>query len=200
MFGLKFMDDVPFREVYIHGLVRDASGQKMSKSKGNTVDPDEVQRRYGTDAVRLTMAMLAAPGNDIPLAPERMDGYRAFANKLWNACRFVEMRVGDAPRSSYADDDLTLVDRWILARTHAVIGEVDRALEQHRFDRAADAVYHFVWHEFCDWYIEMVKPDLAAPEEGGEGHLTVPAPQSPVRSSSRCWTRRSAFFIRSCRS
>ena len=167
MFGLKFMDDVPFREVYIHGLVRDAAGQKMSKSKGNTVDPDEVQRRYGTDAVRLTMAMLAAPGNDIPLAPERMEGYRAFANKLWNACRFVEMRVGDAASASYAAGDLTLVDRWILARTHAVIGEVDRALEQHRFDRAADAVYHFVWHEFCDWYIELVKPDLGLPDESG---------------------------------
>jgi valyl-tRNA synthetase len=170
MFGLKFMDDVPFREVYIHGLVRDADGQKMSKSRGNTVDPDDVQLRYGTDAVRLTMAMLAAPGNDIPLAPERMDGYRAFANKLWNACRFVQMRVGeDARRTSYADGDLTLVDRWILARTHAVIGEVDRSLEQHRFDRAADSVYHFVWHEFCDWYIELVKPDLAPPEESGTG-------------------------------
>jgi valyl-tRNA synthetase len=170
MFGLKFMDEVPFRQVYIHGLVRDALGQKMSKSKGNTIDPDDVQRRYGTDAVRLTMAMLAAPGNDIPLAPERMEGYRAFANKLWNACRFVLMKVGDNPqRSPYTEADLSLVDRWILARTHAVIGEVDRALEQHRFDRAADALYHFVWHEFCDWYVELVKPDLTPPSESGSG-------------------------------
>jgi len=161
MFGLKFMDEVPFRQVYIHGLVRDAEGQKMSKSKGNTIDPDDVQRRYGTDAVRLTMAMLAAPGNDIPLAPERMEGYRAFANKLWNACRFIAMKLDEeATTTAYADRDLTLVDRWILARTHAVIGEVDRSLEQHRFDRAADVLYHFVWHEFCDWYIELVKPDL----------------------------------------
>jgi valyl-tRNA synthetase len=161
MFGLKFMGDVPFRQVYIHGLVRDESGQKMSKSKGNTIDPDDVQKQYGTDAVRLTMAMLAAPGNDIPLAEKRMEGYRAFANKLWNACRFVQMKVGDDPATvAYRDGELTLVDRWILARTHAVIGDVDRALEQHRFDRAADILYHFVWHEFCDWYIEMVKPDL----------------------------------------
>jgi valyl-tRNA synthetase len=176
MFGLKFMDEVPFRQVYIHGLVRDAEGQKMSKSKGNTIDPDDVQRRYGTDAVRLTMAMLAAPGNDIPVAPERMEGYRAFANKLWNACRFVMMKVGDhAETTPYTEADLTLVDRWILARTHAIIGEVDRALESYRFDRAADVLYHFVWHEFCDWYIEVVKPDLApsgepgsAPEAGRE--------------------------------
>jgi valyl-tRNA synthetase len=168
MFGLKFMDEVPFRQVYIHGLVRDAEGQKMSKSKGNTIDPEEVQRRYGTDAVRLTMAMLAAPGNDIPLAPERMEGYRAFANKLWNACRFVMMKVGDDAASvPYQEADLTLVDRWILARTHAVIGDVDRALEQYRFDRAADVLYHFVWHEFCDWYIELVKPDLAPSGEAG---------------------------------
>ena len=168
MFGLKFMDEVPFRQVYIHGLVRDADGQKMSKSKGNTIDPDDVQRRYGTDAVRLTMAMLAAPGNDIPLAPERMEGYRAFANKLWNACRFVEMKVGDRPETApYSEADLTLVDRWILSRTHATIRDVDGALEQHRFDRAADVLYHFVWHEFCDWYIELVKPDLLPPGESG---------------------------------
>ncbi len=170
MFGLKFMDEVPFHQVYIHGLVRDAEGQKMSKSKGNTIDPDEVQRRYGTDAVRLTMAMLAAPGNDIPLAPERMEGYRAFANKLWNACRFVMMKVGDhAETTPYTESDLTLVDRWILARTHAIIGEVDGALERHRFDRAADVLYHFVWHEFCDWYIEVVKPDLAPAGEPMSG-------------------------------
>jgi valyl-tRNA synthetase len=170
MLGLKFMDDVPFRQVYIHGLVRDAEGQKMSKSKGNTIDPDDVQRRYGTDAVRLTMAMLAAPGNDIPLAPERMEGYRAFANKLWNACRFVLMKVGDAAeKAPYAQEDLTLVDRWILARTHTLVGEVDRSLDQHRFDRAADALYHFVWHEFCDWYIELVKPDLAPAADDGSG-------------------------------
>jgi valyl-tRNA synthetase len=162
MFGLKFMDEVPFREVYIHGLVRDAEGQKMSKSKGNTIDPDDVQSRYGTDAVRLTMAMLAAPGNDIPLAPERMEGYRAFANKLWNACRFVLLKLEEAPAAPSVPppEELSLTDRWILSRAHRTIQEVDRALEQYRFDRAADVLYHFVWHEFCDWYIECVKPQL----------------------------------------
>jgi valyl-tRNA synthetase len=164
MMGLKFRGEVPFREVYIHGLVRDAQGQKMSKSKGNTVDPEEVQERYGTDAVRFAMAIMAAPGNDIPLAPERMEGYRAFANKLWNACRFVLMKGGEKPVSGYSTEDLTLADRWILSRCQATIREVDGALERFRFDHAADALYHFVWHQFCDWYIEFVKPAL---NEGG---------------------------------
>jgi len=158
MMGLKFKNDVPFGEVYIHGLVRDAQGQKMSKSKGNTVDPHEMQQRYGTDAVRFTMAILAAPRNDIPLAPERMEGYRAFANKLWNASRFVLMKIGDREPSSFRREDLSLVDRWILSRAQATIGEVDEALETYRFDRAADILYHFVWGQFCDWYIEFAKP------------------------------------------
>jgi valyl-tRNA synthetase len=160
MLGLKFMGDVPFREVYIHGLVRDAQGRKMSKSKGNTVDPEEVHGQYGTDAVRFTMAILAAPGNDIPLAPERMEGYRAFANKLWNATRFVLMRIGDEEVPRFGDEDLSLADRWMLSRTQRAIGEVTRCLDEYRFDRAADALYHFVWGQFCDWYIELVKPDL----------------------------------------
>ena len=176
MFGLKFMDDVPFRQVYIHGLVRDAEGQKMSKSKGNTIDPDDVQSRYGTDAVRLTMAMLAAPGNDIPLAPERMEGYRAFANKLWNACRFVLMKLdeGGPPGEPPRPEDLSLTDRWILSRAHATIREVDLALEAYRFDRAADLLYHFVWHELCDWYIECIKPDLlGAPERAATARFVL---------------------------
>jgi len=168
MMGLKFEGDVPFHEVYIHGLVRDAHGQKMSKSKGNTVDPLEVQERYGTDAVRFTMAILAAPGNDIPLAPERMEGYRAFANKLWNASRFVLMKIGDRRISDYRHDDLSLADRWILSRTQATIEEVDRALESYRFDRAADTLYHFVWGQFCDWYIEFAKPAFQPSESDDE--------------------------------
>jgi len=167
MMGLRFREDVPFRQVYIHGLVRDAQGQKMSKSKGNTIEPAEVQDRYGTDAVRFTMAILAAPGNDIPLAPERMEGYRAFANKLWNASRFVLLKLGDdRPVELPARTDLTLPDRWILSATARVVADVDRALEEYRFDRAADLLYHFVWHEFCDWYIEFAKTDLA---EDGRG-------------------------------
>ncbi len=160
MMGLKFMDDVPFQHVYIHGLVRDAQGQKMSKSKGNTINPAEVQERYGTDAVRFTMAILAAPGNDIPLVPERMEGYRAFANKLWNATRFALMKVGEQPQREYRKEDLSLADRWILSRLQETIVEVDRSMEDFRFDRAADALYHFIWHQFCDWYIELVKPQF----------------------------------------
>ena len=172
MMGLKLTGEVPFHEVYIHGLVRDEDGQKMSKSKGNTINPFEVQERYGTDAVRFTMAILAAPGNDIPLAPERMDGYRAFANKLWNATRFVLMKIGDEPARSYRPENLALTDRWILSRAHATLREVDRALERYRFDLAADALYHFVWHQFCDWYIEMVKPRFG---DGGQATSTAEA-------------------------
>jgi len=164
MMGLKFMEAPPFREVYIHGLVRDASGQKMSKSKGNVIEPAELQARYGTDAMRFTMAVMAAPGNDIPLAHERMEGYRAFANKLWNATRFVLLKLGDEPPpQGFKEADLSLVDRWILSGAHRLVADVDRALSAYRFDRAADALYHFVWHQFCDWYIECVKPDLADP-------------------------------------
>ena len=160
MSGLKFADDVPFDTVYIHGLVRDEKGQKMSKTKGNTVDPEVVRDQYGTDAVRFTMAILAAPGNDIPLAPERMEGYRAFANKLWNAFRFVRMKLGDAAPDSIDGRALSLADRWILSRAQATLLEVNAAMEAYRFDHAADRLYHFVWGQFCDWYIELVKPDF----------------------------------------
>ena len=145
MMGLKFQDDVPFGDIYIHGLVRDADGQKMSKSKGNTIDPAVVQEKYGTDAVRFTMAILAAPGNDIPLAPERMEGYRAFINKLWNATRFVIMRLGENPPMEFDVEQLSRVDRWILSRLAATIEDVDAAMAEYRFDRASDLLYHFVW-------------------------------------------------------
>jgi len=145
--------------------VRDAQGQKMSKSKGNTADPQEVHGVYGTDAVRFTMAILAAPGNDIHLAPKRMEGYRAFANKLWNASRFVLMRVGEEQPRAFRGEDLTLVDRWILSRTQATVRDVQAALSAFRFDHAADILYHFVWGQFCDWYIEFVKPDLPQQRE-----------------------------------
>jgi valyl-tRNA synthetase len=137
----------------------------MSKSKGNTVDPLELQERYGTDAVRFTMAILAVPGNDIPLAQERMEGYRAFANKLWNASRFVLLKIGDRQPAAPRRADLSLVDRWILSRTQATIRDVDRALGEYRFDRAADRLYHMIWHEFCDWYIELAKPSFYGSDE-----------------------------------
>ena len=171
MMGLKFMNEVPFRRVYITGLVRDAEGQKMSKTKGNVVDPLDLVERYGADALRFTLAAMATPGSDLPLSEERMAGYRAFANKLWNAARFVLMNAGPvsagtAPPPLPESAARTLPDRWILSRLAALRVETDRALQEFRFDEMANALYRFLWHEYCDWYIEASKPSLApgAPE------------------------------------
>jgi valyl-tRNA synthetase len=171
MMGVKFMEDVPFRTVYIHGLVRDEHNQKMSKSKGNAIDPLEIMEQYGTDAVRFTLTIMAMPGNDLPFKLDRMVGYRAFANKIWNAARFLLMKLpADLPPVEEDDirtilerdgDVLRLYDRWILHRYQAVAGAVDRALEEFLYHEAADAIYHFFWHEFCDWYIELAKAPLA---------------------------------------
>jgi valyl-tRNA synthetase len=159
MMGLKFMGDVPFRDVYVHALVRDAEGQKMSKSKGNVVDPMDIMDRYGSDALRFTLASLASPGRDLKLAEERIAGYRNFANKIWNAARFILMNL-DGPRDAVPPQDRSFADRWILSRLNRTIREVNAALEQYRFDLAAARLYHFIWHEYCDWYLEMVKPVL----------------------------------------
>ncbi|MEE9219121.1 MAG: valine--tRNA ligase [Acidobacteriota bacterium] len=165
MMGLKFTGEVPFREVYFSGLVRDAQGQKMSKTRGNVIDPLDVLKRYGTDAVRFTLASQASPGSDIPLAEERMEGYRAFANKLWNAARFVLLNLqGDEHRIRFRRADLILADRWILDGLARTTREVNEALDSYRYDQAANAIYHFVWHQFCDWYIELVKPSLTGSE------------------------------------
>jgi valyl-tRNA synthetase len=161
MMGIKFMDDVPFREVYIHALVRDASGQKMSKSKGNVIDPLIMMDKYGTDAFRFTLAAFAAQGRDIRFSEERVEGYRHFVNKLWNAARFI---LTNADNNSLPQDpDLQKLDigsRWILSRLSFAADEVDRSLAECRFNDAANSIYQFVWHELCDWYIEMVKPVL----------------------------------------
>src|SRR2546428_2799777 len=160
MMGLKFMGREPFRDVYIHALVRDAEGQKMSKSKGNVIDPLEVMDKYGTDALRFTLAAMASPGRDIKLSAERIEGYRNFANKLWNAARFIRMNL-EGPRAEALVADRPITDRWIMSRLHRCIGEVNRSLEEYRFDEAANTVYHFIWHEYCDWYLELAKPALA---------------------------------------
>jgi len=162
MMGLHFMGDVPFREVYIHALVRDAQGQKMSKSKGNVIDPLTVIDAYGTDAFRFTLAAFAAQGRDIKLAEERIAGYRNFANKLWNAARFALMNLeGFDP---VAVDAGSLVysnaDRWILYRLNEAAREVNASLAEYRYNDAASTLYRFTWSEFCDWYIELVKDDL----------------------------------------
>lgn len=161
MMGLKFMKDVPFHTVHIHALVRDEKGQKMSKSKGNVVDPLEIMDRYGTDAFRFTLTSLAAQGRDILLSEKRIEGYRNFMNKLWNASRFVLMTVGNEETDVTQANPKTMPDRWIRSRLNEVIGEVRRALEEMRFNEVAEALYQFTWHEFCDWYIELIKPHFA---------------------------------------
>jgi valyl-tRNA synthetase len=168
MLGLKFMGEVPFREVYITGLVRDAEKQKMSKTRGNVVDPLDLIERHGADALRFTMAAMATPGSDLPLSEERMIGYRAFANKLWNAARFVLMNLDRGSASCPPLPDRrhwTLADRWILSRLSRLAGSVQRSLTGYRFDEMANGLYQFVWHEYCDWYVEMCKPSLATSAE-----------------------------------
>jgi valyl-tRNA synthetase len=174
--------DVPFRTVYIHALVRDAERQKMSKTKGNVVDPIEIIEKYGTDAVRFTLASMAAPGTDIAFSEDQTDGYRAFANKIWNASRLLFMSVDraqdvgmwslsefkGAPATDFGAKGIagfsaaTLEDRWILSRFNRVSAELHDALEAYRFHEAAHVVYHFFWGEYCDWYLELIKPRLAS--------------------------------------
>jgi valyl-tRNA synthetase len=159
MMGLHFMGDVPFRDVYVHALVRDEHGKKMSKSKGNVIDPLNVIDVYGTDAFRFTLTAFAAQGRDIKMSEKRVEGYRNFINKLWNAARFSLMHLAKAvalpPR-----DRLSVPDRWILSRLYRLIAETSRALDDYRFNDAAATLYQFVWHEFCDWYLEAIKPAL----------------------------------------
>ncbi len=162
MMGLHFMKEVPFRHVYIHALVRDAEGQKMSKSKGNVIDPLVMVDEYGTDAFRFTLAAFAAQGRDIKMSTERIEGYRNFANKIWNASRFVFMNLEAefAPNSQLITADSSLADRWILSRLNTVTREVESGLAEYRFNDVASALYQFIWHEFCDWYLELSKPAL----------------------------------------
>lgn len=206
MMGLRFMGDVPFRDVYIHGLIRDEQGEKMSKTRGNVIDPlhvihgatpDElvssaksggappaalegIRRQFpdgfpafGADALRFTLTALASQGSDVKLSVKRIEGYRFFCNKIWNAYRFVAAHLDaeEVRRTRPTDLRLTLPDRWILSRLTEVIKGVTDALEAYRFNDAASILYQFLWHEYCDWYLEIVKNRLAAPEDA-EGRRT----------------------------
>ncbi len=161
MFGLRFTGKAPFSQVFLNGLVRDENGQKMSKTKGNVIDPLDVIDEFGADAVRFTLAIFAS-GRDIPLAKSRMQGYAAFANKIWNASRFAMMHIDTKLSSAKAieRDELKSIERWILSRLNETTKSVNRALSDYRYDEASNAIYQFFWHEFCDWYIEMAKPVL----------------------------------------
>ncbi len=159
MMGCKFMGEVPFRDVYIHALVRDAEGQKMSKSKGNVIDPLTMIDAYGTDAFRFTLTAFAAQGRDVRLSEERIEGYRNFCNKIWNAARFALMNLGDEAEAG-AGWAPELADRWILSRLNRATAEVTEALGAYRFNEAASTLYQFFWHEFCDWYLELIKERL----------------------------------------
>jgi valyl-tRNA synthetase len=159
MMGIHFMHNVPFRDVYVHALVRDEEGKKMSKSKGNVIDPLNVIDQYGTDAFRYTLAAFAAQGRDIKMSEKRVDGYRHFINKIWNAARFALMHL-EKGNDDIDSQNLSLPDRWILSRLQRVSTEVAEALDGYRFNEAAGSLYNFVWHEFCDWYLEAVKPAL----------------------------------------
>lgn len=163
MTGVKFMKDIPFFDVYIHALVRDEHGQKMSKSKGNVIDPLVMMDQYGTDAFRFTLAAFAAQGRDIILSEKRIEGYSSFCNKIWNATRFILMNLGDDFKPEKLDAaKLEVFDKWILHSLNDTVKNVSEALEQYRFNEAANQIYEFWWGEFCDWYLELVKQRLYA--------------------------------------
>jgi valyl-tRNA synthetase len=166
MQGLKFMDDVPFKDIYIHGLIRDEKGQKMSKTRGNVIDPLEVIDEFGADAMRFTLTALATQGRDIKLSMPVIQGYRNFINKIWNASRFTMMNLeGYDPELVPSLDELSTYDKWIITKLNRTIQEVEESLENYEFDKAASAIYQFFWAEYCDWYLELIKPVLYGDNE-----------------------------------
>ena len=161
MMSMHFMDgEVPFKEVYIHALVRDEKGQKMSKSKGNVLDPLELIDQYGADSLRFTLAAMAAQGRDIKMSTSRLEGYRNFTTKIWNACRFLQ--INDCTTANRVDLSSVKapVNKWIVSEYNTAITKTTAAIESYRFNEAADALYHFIWHSYCDWYVELIKPSL----------------------------------------
>ena len=165
MMGLHVMEEVPFRDVYIHALVRDEKGQKMSKSKGNVIDPLELIDAYGADALRFTLSAMAAQGRDIKLSASRVEGYRNFATKLWNAARFAEINACVPVKGFDPASAKQTINRWIAVENERALATVTEALEAYRFNEAAGAIYTFIWHKFCDWYLELIKPILSGSDQ-----------------------------------
>jgi valyl-tRNA synthetase len=216
-------ESVPFREVYIHALVRDANREKMSKTKGNVIDPIEIVKQYGTDAVRFTLASMASPGTDIAFNVARTEGYRAFANKIWNAARFIFMNVDKAAETGttppslqgwssvgseeqkgfyhlpFVESPKRIEDNWIVALLARTAGEVNAALENYRYDEAANTIYQFFWGSFCDWYLEIVKLrlifDPADVEVDGDGWRDEAAVERTVRAAAALNTLVSVFEV-----
>ncbi|WP_243544403.1 valine--tRNA ligase [Pseudodesulfovibrio tunisiensis] len=168
MMGLQFMEEVPFHDVYIHALVRDEKGKKMSKSTGNVIDPLDMIEKYGADALRFTLTSFAAMGRDIKLSEKRIEGYKHFMNKIWNAARFALMNLPDTiPAVSVTEAD-TLADKWILHRLEELKESAAQATREYRFNEIAQGLYKFIWSEFCDWYLEMIKPTLYGEDEAAK--------------------------------
>ncbi len=193
MMGLKFMKDVPFRDVYIHALVRDAEGQKMSKSRGNVIDPLVMIDRYGTDAFRFTLTAFAAQGRDIRFSEERVEGYKNFINKLWNASKYILMNIKEGEETEVLNyrawkESLDLPGRWILSRLNRTTQKMHTALTEYKFNEAASAIYQFIWHEFCDWYIEFSKPVIYSSKKG-------PSPNKRFSEGLRRATQRCLLHV-----
>ena len=167
----EFMKDIPFKNVFIHGLVRDSQGRKMSKSLGNGIDPLGVCEQYGADALRFTLVTGNTPGNDMRFYMERVEANRNFANKIWNASKFVIMNLGDFDETFIPEDkDLTLADHWILTSFNETVAKVTEDLDKFELGDAADAVYNFIWNSYCDWYIELAKKRLYQAESERDKH------------------------------
>ncbi len=177
MQGMHFMGDVPWKRLYLHGLVRAADGQKMSKSKGNVVDPLLLIDEYGADALRFFMAAMESQGRDVKMDKSRVEGYRNFATKLWNAARFCQSNGIGASQSIAAPEATLAVNKWIIGEVVETLAELDKAMADLRFDAAANAIYHFVWDQFCDWYIELIQGSFDEETKS----------RSPAGCSTRFW-------------
>ncbi len=175
MMGMHFMEEIPFHTVYLHALVRDKHGAKMSKSKGNVIDPLELMDEYGADALRFTLAIMAAQGRDVKLDPARIAGYRNFGTKLWNATRFAQMNGVKLDPNFKPDDAKLAVNRWILTELTKATRAVTDGIANYRFNEAAGAAYRFVWNQFCDWYLELLKPIFMGDDEAAKAEAQATA-------------------------